>query len=378
MIIPSSEFRTQSTESLIDLLPEEYRPIGIALAYDEIGDRYHQDLLGYLSTMDLLLKDQGNQLPDIAREAVEKGVGVQFSLSGIRKASRLLFSNTWEILRSAPRRIRAIFARVQAVDTETSPTPHCAPGVIREAYDTSLLNKSIHNLHVINSSSSFQPAPSQVNLKKALRSYLMPYRLEEILNCGTPKEYIDANESMRAQESRCKHRLCPLCAEYRKRSRWRKDGHRVNENAQYMFITGVHGNIDEITPQSFQDLKLAVKIFMRSKAMRWVEEGIYSLEFGFDPYKESRWRMHFHLLAPIPTTIKNIRALKDAMHVTWREKSLDDLHISISGNKHDNKRRLKYLSKGNAHASIPSGDLEKLYLATEGRQLVNKFGNWLK
>ena len=66
------------------------------------------------------------------------------------------------------------------------------------------------------------------------------------------------------------------------------------------------------------------------------------------------------------------------MHETWREKSLDDLHISISGNKHDNKRRLKYLSKGNAHASIPSGDLEKLYLATEGRQLVNKFGNWLK
>jgi hypothetical protein len=145
-----------------------------------------------------------------------------------------------------------------------------------------------------------------------------------------------------------------------------------------MFVTAVHENIDEITPQSFQSLKRAVKAFMRSKAMSWAEGGIYSLEFGYHPTKEKRWRMHFHLLTPIPSMITNIRKLKDAMHATWRKSNVDNMHIAISENRYDTEHRLKYLSKGNADPCISSGDLEKLYLATEGRQLINKFGNWLK
>ena len=144
-----------------------------------------------------------------------------------------------------------------------------------------------------------------------------------------------------------------------------------------MFITAVHANVDIITRGDVEGLYQSYRAFMLSKAMGWATGGIRSLEFGYDGQKELPWRLHIHILIPITVQFSSIRKVKDAMNATWRINNVDDLHSSVDVSEFGPQNRLKYVGKGNDNPEIPAKQLEQLYLATEGRQLVNKFGSWL-
>ena len=143
-----------------------------------------------------------------------------------------------------------------------------------------------------------------------------------------------------------------------------------------MFITAVHANVSTITKKDVVGLHKAYRAFMLSKAMGWATGGIRSLEFGYDGQKKLPWRLHIHILIPITVPFSNIRKVKDEMHATWKKNNVDDLNISVKGGKYIHQHRLKYVGKGNDNPDIPAKQLEQLYLATKGRQLVNKFGSW--
>ncbi len=140
----------------------------------------------------------------------------------------------------------------------------------------------------------------------------------------------------------------------------------------------MHENVGSITKDAVDSLRKAANAFLDSKAMSWATGGIRSLEFGYDASKELPWRLHIHMLIPIVDAFDNIRAVKDAMHEAWRRHSVDDMHIVVESNKYDIDRYLKYVGKGNTNPDIPSDQLEALYLATQNRQLINKFGSWLE
>jgi hypothetical protein len=259
------------------------------------------------------------------------------------------------------------------------------PGVISNHYKVSMgkqcnPNDSLDSNHkiidTIKSQTDF--SSSNTELASAIRFHISDKRADQISACGTPKPYEADDGTIYPNHDRCKHRLCALCVDKRKLKRFRLDGHLIVDGLEYMFITAVHENIDTITSDSVDSLRKAANAFLDSKAMSWATGGIGSLEFGYEGSKELPWRLHIHLLIPIVEPFTNIRAVKDAMHATWRRHSVDDMHIAVESNNYDIDRRLKYVGKGNDNPDIPADQLEALYLATENRQLINKFGSWLK
>ena len=235
------------------------------------------------------------------------------------------------------------------------------------------------NLEIIGNIKS-QTGFSSLNteLASAIRTHVGDKSADKILACGTPREDTATDGTVYQNHDRCGHRLCALCVDSRKRKRFRDDGHRIAPGLEYMFITAVQADIAEITGDAVNSLRKAAVQFRQCKAMAWATGGVFSLEFGYDASKELRWRMHIHMLIPIAKPFRNVAKAKRRIRSAWPNKADMAVVISITDKPKRIEHRLKYVGKGNKNPDIPADQLEALYLATEGRQLINKFGSWLK
>lgn len=214
-------------------------------------------------------------------------------------------------------------------------------------------------------------------LASALSLHVSQNRFRSIEMCGSRKTFIGSNGEKYRQEHRCKYRLCPYCAASRKRKILNNNRARLNRSLRYMFLTGTYKDLRTITIADIGSLRKATNSLFRSKSMDWVIGGIRALEVSYDKSKAKKWRLHFHALAPITTPFSNERKVRDSINEYWKSRNTGAMHIGISGDYQTNCTRLRYLGKVNDNKCILKDDLEELYLATDRKQLINRFGSWL-
>jgi len=214
-------------------------------------------------------------------------------------------------------------------------------------------------------------------LAEALRTYVTQDRFQSIEMCGSRKTFTGSDGQIHRQEHRCNYRLCPYCAASRKRRMLNGHRERLDRNLRYMFLTGIHKDLKAIAEADIGCLRVAVNSLFRSKSMNWAEGGMKALEVSYDGTRAEKWRLHFHALVPISTPFSNERKVRDSINEYWKTRNAGAMHIGISGVYGTNCTRLRYLGKVNANKGIPKDDLRELYLATDRKQLINRFGSWL-
>lgn len=231
-----------------------------------------------------------------------------------------------------------------------------------------LLNTPGSNIYISKKNSTFA---------NALKDHVPNAIFLSVFQCGSRKTFIGSDGKTHQQEHRCQRRLCPFCASSRKRKMFNSFGHLVDRNLSYMFLTGVHKDVNVLTRNEVESLGRETRNLFRSQAMSWAPGGIRALEFGHNASAAKKWRLHFHALLPIKVPFSNARKAKESIKTYWENRNEGDLESPISGVPQINYRRLKYLGKGNNNQGIPQADLEELYLATNGKHLINRFGSWL-
>jgi len=214
-------------------------------------------------------------------------------------------------------------------------------------------------------------------LAEALRPHVSQARFKSIEMCGSRKTFTGSDGITHQQEHRCKYRLCPYCAASRKRKMLNGNRGRLDRSLRYMFLTGTHKDLKAITEADIGCLRKAANSLFRSKSMSWVAGGIKAHEVSYDGSRAEKWRLHFHALVPITTSFSNERKVRDSINEYWKSRNAGAMHIGISGDYQTNCTRLRYLGKVNDNKGILKDDLEELYLATDRKQLINRFGSWL-
>ncbi len=117
-------------------------------------------------------------------------------------------------------------------------------------------------------------------LANALKAYVPNAVFLSVSQCGSRKTFIGSDGKTHRQEHRCQRRLCPFCASSRKRKMFKAFGHLIDRNLSYMFLTGVHKDVNVLTRNEVESLGRAARSLFRSQTMSWVPGGIRALEFG--------------------------------------------------------------------------------------------------